>query len=658
MAGPPPQTAQAYWFRALLLILAVGFVLRLWMAHPPNTSDELAYFHLANTNFFNTDGLMQSHGRLAMLMWIRLVSLFWGDHWLGFYLAVYAGGLLSSVAVALFARVILGWRGAVLVSLLWATSFVAIATETRLFVDVLGSAFALLGLTMTLRAAGLGVDLPLAARRERMAILAGIVLWVAILVRETFVTHLLVAALIFWWGREPRRQLGFFAMGVAAGLVLELLITGLASGDAWLRYKFLLGYPKAVSEAPIFQGYSWGGLVTRYPKILWYTGSAELFLMLLAALGAIRWGLTTHLLLSRIGLAALGVTFGLIALALANVSPPVPLLRESLRYYLTSMPFFYLAAVTFLLAIHRVLIQRLGANPALAAISLLFLVLVTLNLHAARNQPGLIRNGNAMPFQLAGQLEQEKATTGPTMLYLDDNFKRALTLFLPPSRGWQYRDLQPPFSEKGLLLVDYSRLHYNIRTYHYRYGNFDPDFYRLIERHPLVWRFQNPKGEVSELYRVGPEKIRRTGGELPQTRWSPPGSNGRHVLEPSQSLTGEGEATIFSTTMLSGTSRGLILQVRFRLKARDKIAGVQGILTDKSAAGAPPRIMGQAWADTHEREVALWVPVSRPLGAFQVTLTPLEGGVELDKPQLFFLQTLEEERLSAPEQPEQGRDRP
>ncbi|MBF0609717.1 MAG: hypothetical protein G8345_06510 [Magnetococcales bacterium] len=620
----------------LTLILAMG--LRLWLAQPPNTSDELAFFHLAHGDFFSKEGIIDSRGRMVMLLWIRLFSLGLGDHWMGFYLAVYAGALLSCVAVGLFARAVMDQVGSLLFSLLWATSFIAIATESRLFVDVLGNGLAMLGLYLVLRAAGLTNRLAPVARPDYWVMAGGLLLWMAILVRETFFTHGVVALFILWLAQERRLLIQRLLMGMAAGLLFELILTGLAAGDPFLRYKILWDYPKQVSVAPIFQVYDWWAILTRYPRLLWYSQSAELILFLLAFFGVIRWWVTRAVDLSRIGLVGVAVTFGLLAAALVSLSPPVPLLRESNRYYLTAMPFLYWAATVFLLTIHQGVRRTWSNDRATGVVGLLLFIVLAINLHAARNQKELIRNGNDAPLALANHLQTLRSANHYSTLYLDDNLRRALTLYLPASKGWQYQDLRPPYEQDGFLLLDFDRLHYNITNYNYRYGNFDADFYRLVERYPILWRFPSPRQEWRELYQVG-QKIRRTGGELPWLQWHPQPVGNKYILSPDKSLTTQGNATTFSNAILSGSPKqGILIQLRFRLKAQTKIGGVIGKLTlDKAST---PILLGRAWSDQQEREVALWGWLEQPLTNFQLEVTPIKEGVEITQPRLFLLQSV------------------
>ncbi|MBF0626404.1 MAG: hypothetical protein HQL82_16570, partial [Magnetococcales bacterium] len=344
------RMSEPIFLGAALALLLAGLGLRLWMYQQPWNTDDLHYIQQA----LQASGpVADTHSmRWVLLGVIRFWGLFIGYSLTTFYLAVYTLPVIAWGGILVFCRVAAGPVETLWVLFLWATSFVFIMTETRLMPDALGTGLALAGLAAVLWAGGLGRSPVATVSRDGenrgavfpIALVGGLLLVAAYGARCSFASFSLAALALVPLAPAARRRpllLGL-GSGLAAGLALELAWFWISSGNPLLRIETLLFYPEQVSDNKLFQGLTWLDLALRYFRLLYNTGSAEIFVFLLGWVGVVAW-LVAGGRRNQALLIIFLINFGVIAFSVVRVDPPVPLLRATERYYVTAAPLFFRA---------------------------------------------------------------------------------------------------------------------------------------------------------------------------------------------------------------------------------------------------------------------------------------------------------------------------
>jgi hypothetical protein len=502
------------WLLLTLVIAVAGILLRFWLYREPANTDDVQYISDASAACSGGDTANSLRIAFQALPFVS-VQLF-GYSLEAYYASVYSHALISVLGLVVFASVLSGTRAAALVTLFWATSVVCIQSDTRLLPDNLGAAFALLAIAALAKAGGIGVRpepraAPASGGRRPLALgfLAGLLFWAAVSTRASFAAFGLAGLGVLALSRDRWRLLGSVALGGALGLGLELAYFQACYGDAWTRFAMLTAYPGKISGGRPFQGYSLESIVTRYPRMLASANGAELAFYLAGCAGAVSWALRWREKTSVVKLCALLGPFGLIAFALASWDPPVPLMREKLRYYASVVPLFYLATSDLLLwAVDRIRraagageeagptgaglrVRRAAAAVVLAVLVLGVLSVVWGNFHAALDDSHAVRKGGGFLFRVARAIRSDaEGSNRPRLIYDDVRTSRVLKLMLPARDGWRHVPLEPPerITEPGYMLLNWHRLYGN-RRYGYREVEDAHTYPRSIEHLPLLRRW-------------------------------------------------------------------------------------------------------------------------------------------------------------------------
>ncbi|MEO5364859.1 MAG: hypothetical protein H7831_00575 [Magnetococcus sp. WYHC-3] len=505
-----------YWrWVALLALLALG--VRVWLFHQPVDSDDIGYFHHAMGSEAGRVPPRHEDLRLAFLGLIALWRPLLGPTLEAYYAALYFHALLSFLGLALFLRVFTTPGVALTVLGLWSVSHAALTTEVRLLPDVAGLALSLAGVAL---AAGRPMRGEARESPPALSLLAGGLLWAATSVRITFVAWAMTGVVVAGLSPRWRRQLPGVVAGLILGGMLEWWLLWQIYGDPWIRIKVLLGYSGLDAAAALDSGYHPDGVAAmgayffghhlldfllRYPLLLYRTGSAELPLLLLGGLGGLWWvwqGVSAAERLQRLTLLVLPL--GLVFFGVTGIDPLVAMLREMERYYYTALPPLYLAAAAFL-------VRGWGARGwqrQLGAAALL--LLAGGNLQAAWHHPDSVRGGQDGALAAYGAIGQHAAQHPRARVFYGSSV-RVARLFLPETAGWRHVRNPLTLPEAGYLLLDWRRIHHNVRqqgAVQGRLGVFSAEADRFMDRHPVLLRRRYGL-DLLDVLQVGEEPARR-----------------------------------------------------------------------------------------------------------------------------------------------------
>nr|CRH05410.1 conserved membrane protein of unknown function [Candidatus Magnetococcus massalia] len=662
MSLPPslssPQKLSAPSLALLLLLLLItDFFLRSWLWQPPVGSDDLNYFRHALEGLSDSERAAPAHGALRLLLsgLIALPNqLFQLEGGLeAFYGAIALQSLLSFIGIALLAfAASRDQRAALLVILLWSTSYAALLTEAKLLPDGFGTALAMIGSGLFFSAAfPTQSQIASTKRLKAWMLLSGLLLWGAFSIRATFATYPATALLILLATPRLRQLLPALLAGGVLGALIEWIALYQSFGDPLIRLKVLLNYQTggttgtllehAASTAGAASFTVWQKLwilFSRFPHVLYNTGSAEIFLFLGGLLGAFVWLIGRGEGASK--RRALGIFlilgFGLLAFAIKGFEPLRPYLRESVRYYLQAAPLFYLLSAGLAYSISCWLAARpiplFKQRPSLLAL-LLLSPFIGLNLWAIEQSPHLAKNGNDGLFKMI-RLAQQRATASQTTLYGDG--QRLSGFFFTQESGWKHVKSFHHFPEPGFLLIDWRKRNYNVQN-GYSYGVTTHTLYDLAEHYPIIARHQNGIW-VRDLLLVGPTPIQRQINPLVQPQsWqalviSSAGEKRQVRFLDAPLQLKQGEQLLLRSPNTPFTANQL-LQLRLITQA----TGSSPATLSHWLEGDNQRtFMGQRIADQQQREMAVWgYGVEMPRATVRIKVE--RGEVNLDKPQLLEL---------------------
>ncbi len=541
------------------LVGVAALTLRATLYHQPTNSDDVSYYWsaagpgaeyglFADPNVPRRPATGHSNLRLGILLPIRGLSRLIPYSQFGFYATVYLFAALCLVAVGVFGYVVGGPFVGVGLLWLWATSPAAIGVDTRLLPDNLGLAFALLAVALAWKAAGLdprhrAAEVQAGARRraQLMAAIAGALIALAFATRATFAVYGVAVAIVLLLGAGRVRTLACFVLGGCAVHVIELALLAHLAGGPFVRWRILLGYGGRVGQASIFAGYRWADIVLRYPRLLLESCPAELVVHVLGWAGCLWWLWHGRDRRNLARAATLIIAFGGIAWSVVHLSPPVPLLREKLRYYASALPLFQLAAVSVLSALFRRpgVLARLAPAGCIAAIGIAAA-------REAMTDPSLAIHGNDAYLQAAASIRRDAQSGRRKAVICDFRTSRVMRMLLRDADGWRAYPLEDllrrwsgekggAVASSGYIVLDWKRLNANA-WYGYVHAPLTYRAYDVLDHALLVARHQYRDALTDVFYLP----------EAPFTRPREPATNqplvwnvgGRPAIEPLRPLDG------------------------------------------------------------------------------------------------------------------------
>ncbi|MEO5378226.1 MAG: glycosyltransferase family 39 protein [Magnetococcus sp. DMHC-6] len=676
----------------------LGLVVRIWLYQQPFNTDDTNYFNLVVHGRSSVDHLSL---RSFFLWSIGLFVHLFGESGTGYYAAIYFHGFLSFLGVWLISSAIYNPRVTLFIVFLWVTSYPYIMIDTRLLSDNVGISLTLIGLAGVIRASAFRVDLPVLSIKTTgwLAFGSGLFFVAGYSARENLVVYSLVALLIVFMSSHRRKVLPWLFFGLSLGVLLEWSYFYWVYGDPWIRIKILSGY-KGLALGTAFdssieslpapalggEGGSSGAsfisilflALMRYPKMLLNTGSAEIFFHFFGWLGMFVWMSGWRDRLNWVLVFAIAIPFGLLAFAMSSWDPPVPIMRESVRYYLMSAVWFYMASVTFFLALAKGvasptfvnwwnrwplpnLMRRLvGLAPVMVLLAIP--VLGFFNLWVASQFRDMAKNGLDGYVASTSAIKLDREANGRAALYYSDGgAARVIKLFLPMASGWSYQKLpqgsqmedtkESLFSQGGYLLLDWARNNQSDLTYGDKIKKPFRNFDHLFQYYPIVFRHRN-KQNLTEVLWVGPERLDRKpvaiGSELP---WSAQGDplTLANLEIPSQGTLYSGSGLSTDPSASGGLAANRLFQIVFRAQSMDQTpAGIQGWLYrwGSDAQKGPIRhYLGEAYTGSVVRELSMWSYLSEATSHYRIVLKSLDKAVKIVDLQAFLLETVPEDRL-------------
>ncbi|MBF0369944.1 MAG: hypothetical protein HQL52_10850 [Magnetococcales bacterium] len=698
-----PFDRWAVWL--MLLLGMVGMGLRVWFYQQPANTDDLTYFTYATRELLPSADQIGPGALRSVLIWsIQLMVLLLGPTVEAFYGTIHLHALLSLLAIWFFTKAFSNDRVALLMVVLWVTSYPYILSGTRLLPDNLGISLALLGLGAVAWAGRLREGSPpFDPKALIVAFLGGLLLWAAVSVRVTFAVYVVAGVVTALWSPHRKQVTLFLILGMGLGGLLELIHLAIVFDDPFIRIKALLGYSqktgrvvgtiftptaptlakvKSVAAQPTISLSQWlstlGLVVLRYPKMLYNTGSGEIFFHLFGFLGAMVWLGNLRKRVNPPKIIVFMLAFGFIAFTMKSWHPPVPAMRESVRQYLTVAPLFYLAAVEFFLFLLNWSatsnFRNLAANlrlswlvrPAPFLILAAPLVLVLFNLMVVNQFKYLAKNGNDAYIATADAIRQDMAHRGETAgtLYLGGGAARVMKLLLPETKGWHHAKMDPTFPQPGYLVMDWRRYNYDDLEYGERTDTLIRPYDHLVEHQSPIFRHRR-HFFLTEAYRVGPSVTPRPATEITADLppgWSFGGSDDSQAAVLSERggwLVSRGKQLYSGTTPLlerpnaNPLPQERLIQVRFGVQMTEMRAGVkvyllgwpmeEGLDQDKK----PPvkRYMGEVIAMRRQQEATLWSWLPRGFGAFRLLFEGSGKPLKIFSPRLFLMEPQPQDRF-------------
>lgn len=677
----------------LSAIILMGFLVRVWLYQQPVNSDDVQYFVDAGkclTSSFSEplgDHISANALRVFFLASIGVYQYILGCSLSAYYAAIYGSAILSLLGVLSFSSAVSSRAVTALASLLWATSYVSILTDTRLLPDNFGTAMSLFALTALVRAGGFKDGRNSAAEESGhrallsnsfAAFIGGLLLWSAWSARATFAVFGLPALVIILISDNRWRLLAAFMSGLALGSAFEMLIVTFDHGDPLFRLKLLLGYGADRSSSRLFQGYTFGGLFARYPRILAQTGSAEIAVFGFGLLGALVWAVRWRNGLNLVKFTALAASYALIACAITRFDPPVPLLREKLRYYATAAPLFYLATAELMVMAWNQLCpnpasrevemghsgwRRWGRSfvillPSLAIASLGIFICCK-NILVTSRCASLARNGNDNFFAAVEAIRSHaKDDDGPKRIYNDFRTTRVLSILLPLPENWQLSDYFLRSEGGGYLLVNWERLNRNVRRDYFDAAE-TYRFFGTIENMPLLLRHRHGN-YLTDVFVVPKKSFHRDTIDITNrlpgrwTRWQSR-ETGARVLPNSDRFEVGQKGWVYSGTDApwkppsgSGTMPGdHFVEVIFDGRS-PRVSGLAGYLYYWREGDKLPQkqYLGRVYIDEEVRSVALWTYLAQDAKVFRVLFRVVSGApVDVHVKRLLMLERTDDDTV-------------
>lgn len=505
-----------------LFIFMLGMVVRTWLIMEPENSDPISYFLAGAGRYLFPDfhlGWHHHHLRPLMAWIVALPAFIFGYSLTTFYAVVHAGALVTLLSWWVVAWVLSGPIAAILVAILWITSFAVLSADLTIVPDNWGASMALFAISAMMLAIRSfdqgtrqtegrnGVQAPL------WSLCAGFLLWAACAAKETFVIYGVAVFIIVIMHRNRWQMLRYGMLGFFLGGMLEMVWFWVQYGDPLARIHYFKGIGAVIDDVNSkFETLDLTSFLLRLPRVVHYTRSAESLFFLPAMAGFLLWCRQWESFNSRTKIIVFVLPPAFVMFAVKGIHPIQPYFDVVLRYYVPFLPFIYLATVDFFIHLWRwitdsghLVLRRYFV--AFSMISCLVLILWNL-LAAAEYLPLLQKNGFninvAMQASLTRDAEQTKT---PKRLYLRAGMQYVTPLYFPQSAGWIIGEVTmsptavPDFAEPGYMILSWPRINSD--------GNARPFVLsHLFLDYPVVFH-SDVQGLMSDVLRVGPQKIHR-----------------------------------------------------------------------------------------------------------------------------------------------------
>jgi len=630
-------------------IIFLGLLIRVLLLQPPINSDDIQYFHFANSIFLGDSYANHISFRMVITQIIAFFQLLGGYGLTSFYSVVFFGALLNALSIYTFARILSGLNCALISLILWACSYTFIEVDTRILPDNLGTSFSLLGLSLvvygikTIR--NMDVSYQPTVKIIMLFFFGGFLTWMAWSTRATFAVAGVAGALVILLHTRNLRWLVCFTLGGLLGLGVEFLYLDNFFDDPLIRFKTLLGYGQGVSGSKIFQGYTVGDMLYRYPRLIEGI-HGELIVTYLGLLGLLFWVVKLKEGYNGAKLIAFCFLAFPVLFALASVDPLIPFMREKLRYSAVFFPFICVAASDAVVSIFRLVTLHVKYTYFRGGLILLTLGAIFYvsyaNIIQASGKSTLIKNGNTSLFEVAKVIKSDQQIDDvEKTLCLDARTTRVMALLLPREEQWHYCKLEwrENVLDNSYLVLNWRRLNANLR-YGHRTGAITKEHMFDIEKYPLLLRHRNGP-YFTDVFKVSEKELSRSsingerGGDY---RWRVLNSHSEIIdevivgdsidLKTGDQLVYEGSTSTVENSELLGRQ---ILEVVFTGKSPQGSL-VQGELYLWPQENSRPlnQYMGRVHLDKISSSVALWTYLpSEKYANFKIKLTNLGKQSEL-----------------------------
>ena len=403
-----PRPSAVGWSRILVaaLVGVLGALASFKFRTVPVPTDPWHYVIAGQTfpaESWNTVGLTRYGLSLPMIPITRLFH----ESELSFYLTpCLATGLLLGGVYWLTSR-FFGWIAGCAAAVLTLANGVVLGNSSRLYPDVFAVAMTVLAVVTAVMARDIWARRPqVSTWLVTMLLLTGTFVGLSWWMRETaLLAWPIVGAVLLWrGGPRPRISLPLVAVPAVGLLLLEMLISKLAFGDAMLRFEALTGpdMSATTNQADVpYLGQSRMTYLLTMPKgaLLFEDGRWMVAMAVIAVLSGIAFP-------RKVGLFAAWfvLVFGLFTLVGGGLSPEHPRIRlDVARYWIAFLPPMVIAAVGGVTLVVRLLGERLLAGRShrlrvgLAGVLALALVAgpVAASAQGVRQSPPyVVTNGN------------------------------------------------------------------------------------------------------------------------------------------------------------------------------------------------------------------------------------------------------------------------
>ncbi|HIJ84401.1 MAG TPA: hypothetical protein HPQ00_09380, partial [Magnetococcales bacterium] len=391
----------------------------------------------------------------------------------------------------------------------------------------------------------------------------------------------------------------FMLVGLILGLLIEWAWFWVQLGDPFARIHYLRGINAVVDGVNAnFETLNLVSFLLRFPRVVHYTQSAESTLFLLAIFGFLLWCRQWKNLEAKIKLILFVVPPAFVILSVKGISPIQPYFDIVLRYYVPFLPFVYLAVADFFLwgltrwrQNHGKTLRYAFQFAVVASCSVMMLWNLLI---AAEQMPRVKKNGFDSNTRIQSAIDVDSAQTHtPKRIYLNGGMESIGPLYFPAKEGWTtgvatgMDNILPVFSEPGYFILSWPRINSS--------GNERPfALSRLFLDYPLIFR-HHVHDAVTDVYRVGPQKIKREQTVLSLRSWTVTGADGQsspgvaRVPKDGQIMMGSGGAFEPAEPLVAGKW----LHIRLQGKTENSFAILKGYLHDLNHGTAPdkPRIL-------------------------------------------------------------------
>ena len=441
LAGRGPWTRRDVLAAVLVGVVVVAVVTFFRSAIVP--TDPWRYVFYARA--FPYEGAAPlGYSRYGMVLpLLPLVALF-GDAEVVYYVWPLLGAGLLAASVHLVGVRFWGRLPAALAVVLALTPPITFLNLSRGYPDVQSTGLLALALVLALVARDRQRRGPGAAL---LLLAVGFLLGWAFEARETTVLMWPVFALVLWRRGQVLRRAGWVVAAMALWAVADVVISGIAYGDPWLRVHAFTQQDLATGTLPAddlaratYVGRSRWFYLAAIPRLLWTAAPGGAWTVVVMAVGALG-------VLSRRGgtrfvaLVFLLAYLGFVALT-GFLSPAHPSGRIDLqRYWVSFLPFAGLAAAAVVTDVADALGPRAPSRRGwelrlVAAVLVATGPLVTLAVHVA-TAPQFVVNGAHQLSELRDHLAT--STDGPVRIHTDAYTRRLLPTYRQGPFGGEER---------------------------------------------------------------------------------------------------------------------------------------------------------------------------------------------------------------------------